>query len=202
METGTGVAGGGSGGFGAASCPRARRGRRAAGCRRSAPGEAARLPPRSPGPARPERRVLRARARAPAGRAGRTCAWTAQGRAAGSRRRTRKSSVPPRHCKYLLPLTVLVTGLCGLLSSYHPRSGPCISSFRRLSLTLELPGKPVEKAGPLVPMYRGEAEAQARILNALLKGHTGLRTRTQTPLAVIYAPFVLHPRHNFPERVG
>lgn len=36
-------------------------------------------------------------------------------------------------------------------------------------LTLELPGKPVEKAGPLVPMYRGEAETQARVLNALLK---------------------------------
>lgn len=34
---------------------------------------------------------------------------------------------------------------------------------------LELPGKPVEKAGPLVPMYSGEAETRARVLNALLK---------------------------------
>lgn len=105
---------------------------RAAGCRRSAPGEAARLPPRSPG---------RARAARPPGPGPRTCraggADLGLDRPGPCRRsclRTRKSSVAPRHSKYLLPLTVLVTGLCGLFSSYHPRSGPCISSFRRLSL--------------------------------------------------------------------
>lgn len=72
-----------------------------------------------------------------------------------------------------------------------------MSGFRALCLTLELRSKPVRKAGPLIPVYRGGGRDPGTDNKCLAAGHTGAQDQNPDPLSDNYALFLLHPRHDF-----
>lgn len=87
----------------------------------------------------------------------------------------RRGKVPCRRCAVTARtclLSLLVTVLCSLWCSYCPRSGPCVSSVRGLSLTWSfLANLPVGKAGPSIPVCGGERADQSAGIKCFAEGH-------------------------------